>query len=422
MHSIYQLFASVFIVAMVLLGGFAAQAGNSKYASLVIDADSGRVLHAANANDRRYPASLTKMMTIYLMFEALHQGRMDMDTRMTVSKKAAGMPQTNIGLRQGDTITVRDAVKALVVRSANDVATVAAEHLGKTEWGFGLKMTSKARDLGMNSTVFRNASGLPDSKQYSTARDLVVLATALKRHFPQYYHLFKTTSFTWKGRTYHSHNRVMQNLAGADGLKTGYIRASGFNLATSVQRNGRNLMAIVLGGKTAKSRDDHMVDLVERSYAKLDQEADVHQFAESTVPTPKYRPDSRGDVQMAAMQQQEIQGVLRNPAVDSPASRGQFQPVSYTQVKADKSWGVQVGAFQHSKEALMAAINATSLAKEELGDSRIIISNGVESTGNMIHRARLANLEEDQARKACQALIAQRESCFVFRVGSGQSL
>lgn len=125
---------------------------------------------------------------------------------------------------------------------------------------------------------------------------------------------------------------------------------------------------------------------------------------------------------MAAMQQQEIQGVLRNPAVDSPASRGQFQPVSYTQVKADKSWGVQVGAFQHSKEALMAAINATSLAKEELGDSRIIISNGVESTGNMIHRARLANLEEDQARKACQALIAQRESCFVFRVGSGQSL
>ncbi len=479
MRSILSLVIAAVIAYFIPLynGESSVAAANPKYASLVIDADSGRVLHAANANARRYPASLTKMMTLYLMFEALDSGRVSMHTKIPVSKKAAAMPQTNIGLKVGDKIKIRDAIKALIVRSANDVAVAVAEYFGKTEWGFALKMTNKARQLGMKSTVFRNASGLPDSRQYTTARDMAVLAAALKRHFPQYYHFFKAEKFTWRGRTYKTHNKVVQKLRGADGLKTGYIRASGFNLATSVQRNGRNLVAVVLGGKTAKRRDKHMIDLIERSFAKLDKELHIRQFAANAVPKPKLKPRTKA-LHLAANDNAAVKSSLpvkpagyvvagtdsdRNvklgnaikkslPVVASSevavsaisnqsrefgikqrnnAKKGQFQPVVAYQSnmhkqfrpRSGKNWGVQVGAFYHSKEALMAAVNATNVAREELLGSRIVISNAIESNGNMIHRARLANLDEEQARRACRALISRHESCFVFRIGSaGRSL
>lgn len=242
-------YAILFAVAFALISPSQAVAkANPKYASLVIDADTGQVLFGRYSKARRYPASLTKMMTLYMLFEQLDKGKMSYNTRLKVSKRAASMPQTNISLRAGDRIRVSDAIKALIVRSANDVAVVVAEAIGKTEWNFGLMMTRKARSMGMYNTVFRNASGLPNRKQYSTARDMATLAIRLQRDYPQYFHHFKTQHFTHKGTTYKSHNKLLRSYPGVDGIKTGYTIASGFNLVSSVNKNGHRLIGVVMGG------------------------------------------------------------------------------------------------------------------------------------------------------------------------------
>jgi D-alanyl-D-alanine carboxypeptidase len=253
------------------------------YAALVVDAGTGQVLYEKNAGNIRYPASLTKMMTLYLTFDALKRRVLEMDQELLVSAKAASQPQTNISLDKGDRLDVRTAIESLVVRSANDSAMVLGEGLGGTEFNFALMMTQKARELGMKNTVFRNPSGLPDDKQYTTAYDMARLAIALRRDFPEYYHFFKMTSFTHNGVTYPSHNRVMERYAGADGVKTGYIRASGFNLVTSAERNGHRLVAVVMGGTSATSRDREMISLLDRTFAKLE-DSDKSVAGTSQVP------------------------------------------------------------------------------------------------------------------------------------------
>ncbi len=257
----------VLAVLLLLLLANTVQA-NPRYAAIAIDAQTGDVLHESNADASRYPASLTKMMTLYMLFDAMEQNRVTLNTQMPVSAHAASMPQTNISLRRGDTISVRDAIPALIVRSANDVAAVVAEALGKSESNFAHMMTAKARILGMFSTTFRNASGLPNSAQKSTARDLVILSMRLMQDFPQHYHYFSTQSFIYKGTTYKSHNRMVRNTEGVDGMKTGYIRASGFNVATSAKRNNRRVIVVVMGGKTAKSRDRHIAELLDRTFTR----------------------------------------------------------------------------------------------------------------------------------------------------------
>ena len=234
-----------------------------KYAAIVVDAHSGRVLYERNANLPRYPASLTKMMTLYMMFEAIDQGRMGFATPIAVSAYAARKPPSKLGLKAGQTIEARLAVMALCVRSANDVAAAVAEHLGGSEERFAAMMTAKARQLGMHSTTFRNASGLPDEGQRTTARDMAILSVALNKRFPHHYHFFKNRQFAYNGKVIRGHNDLLGRVPGVDGLKTGYIRASGFNLATSVGRGGRRIVAIVMGGKSAKGRDAHMEELIE---------------------------------------------------------------------------------------------------------------------------------------------------------------
>lgn len=243
---------------------------DARYAALVVDANTGKVLYQQNAGALRYPASLTKMMTLYLTFDALKHGRMTLDTQMPVSAKAASQPQTNISLDEGDRLSMRTAIESLVVRSANDSSMVLAEAIGKTEWNFALMMTQKARELGMRNTVFRNPNGLPDNSQHTTAYDMAKLAIALRRDFPEYYHYFKKTSFTYNGVDYTGHNRVLARIEGADGLKTGFIRASGFNLVTSVKRGGVNLVGVVMGGSTAQARDNQMVSMLEGTIAQLE--------------------------------------------------------------------------------------------------------------------------------------------------------
>ena len=235
----------------------------AKYAAIVVDAKSGKMLYGANANELRYPASLTKMMTLYLLFEALDAGRVDRDDLIPISRNAASRPPSKLGLKAGQSIPVDTAIRVLVVKSANDVATAMAEFLGGgSEARFAEMMTAKARELGMTRTTFKNASGLPDPGQVTTATDLARLSIALRRQFPHYYGYFGQKEVTVAGRTIKGHNKAMDMIPGADGLKTGYTRASGFNLATSVRRGGHSVVGVVMGEDKASIRDARMARLM----------------------------------------------------------------------------------------------------------------------------------------------------------------
>lgn len=243
-----------------------AGVNDPRYAAIIMNPATGEIYHQKNADERRYPASLTKMMTLYLLFEALEKKKIDLDDDMRVSAYAATMPQTNLSLDEGERIDVETAIKALVVRSANDVSVVIAEKLGGDVDTFARMMTSKARALGMKNTIFKNPNGLPNGGQVTTARDMAKLGIALKRDFPKYYPYFSTLQFSHNGVTYYTHNRVLLRYAGADGIKTGYIGASGFNLVTSVERGGRPIVGAVMGGSSGRWRDARMIELLDESY------------------------------------------------------------------------------------------------------------------------------------------------------------
>jgi len=240
-----------------------------KDAALIIDGATGKVLYARNAEALRHPASLTKMMTLYMLFEAVKAGKMNMQTALPVSAHAVRQRPTKLNLRRGETITVDTAIRALVIRSANDVAAVVAEGLSGTEGAFALKMTAKARELGMPDTNFHNASGLPNPLQITSAKDMATLGRRLAYDFPQYYHYFALAGFTWKGTWYTSHNNLIGRYDGADGMKTGYTNASGFNLVSSVVRQNNHLIAVVMGGRTAIRRDLEMIRLLDQTFTQI---------------------------------------------------------------------------------------------------------------------------------------------------------
>ena len=241
---------------------------SSRYSALVIDGRDGRMLYGTNATAPRFPASLTKMMTLYMVFEALDQGRLSKTTEIAVSAHAAGQPPSKIGLRTGQTIDVESAILALCVKSANDVAAALAEHLGGSEEAFAASMTARGRQLGMTGTTFRNASGLPDAGQQTTARDMALLGMALRSRFPHHFRYFSEREFTWQGRRVRGHNDLLGRVEGVDGIKTGYIRASGYNIVTSVRRSGRNLVIVVMGADSARARNARVEELMERFLPK----------------------------------------------------------------------------------------------------------------------------------------------------------
>jgi D-alanyl-D-alanine carboxypeptidase len=241
----------------------------AKDAALIVDGLTGKVLYARNETAERHPASLTKMMTLYLLFDALKQGKLTMQTPLPVSYHASIQKPTKLGLRRGQTIPVDTAIRALVIRSANDVAVVVAEALGGTESHFGVMMTERARQMGMRSTNFHNASGLPDPLQITTASDMAVLGRRLAYDFPQYFPYFSLTGFNYKGTWYATHNNLVARYDGADGIKTGYTGASGFNLVSSVVRSGNHVIAVVMGGRTAVRRDLEMVRLLDQTFTQI---------------------------------------------------------------------------------------------------------------------------------------------------------
>ncbi len=261
--------AGAWLASALVLFAAAAASAQSRYASIVVDADTMEVLHARYADDPRFPASITKVMTLYLMFEALEDGRLRPDELLPVSRRAANQPPSKLGLNAGSSIAVPDAIRALVVRSANDASVVIAERLGGTEEGFARLMTAKARELGMMDTRFINASGLPSGQQLTTARDLARLTLAMRRDFPGYWSYFQTPNMVWNGQFLRNHNNLLGRVAGVDGLKTGFTSASGFNLATTAERGGRRIAAVVMGGSSAAQRDAHMEQLVNAAFAEI---------------------------------------------------------------------------------------------------------------------------------------------------------
>ncbi len=362
-------------------------------ATVVIDADTGNVLHASNADARHYPASLTKMMTLYLTFEALEAGRLRLDQRLAVSSHAASQEPTKLGLEIGDTLTVRDAVLALIVKSANDVAVVVGESLGGSEERFAAMMTARAREIGMSRTTFRNASGLPDPDQTTTARDMATLAHALVRDFPKFYPLFATAAFNYEGATIPSHNRLLNRYSGMDGIKTGYIRDSGFNLAASAMRDGRRLVGVVLGGTSQAARDRLMAQLLDKGFHTAGGGTTVAQAAAPAKPPAVVKAPAPTN-KTAAKASKPTTTALPPPAADDGD---------------DSGWSIQVGAFARFQQAQRAAETVTDKLGMVIAGTSIAILP-VSNKKGTLYRARLTGLAEAEARKACQQLLGKKDN------------
>lgn len=280
-----------------------------KYAGIVVDAKSGNILYEEQADSRRYPASVAKVMTLYVLFQELQAGNLSLSTKMTVSRHAASAVPTKLGLRAGSTISVEDAIKSLVTLSANDMARVIAEHISGSESKFAERMTATARAMGMTSTTYRNASGLPDGGQVTTVRDQAILGIAVYQHFPQYYEYFQTTSFRYGGKTYGNHNRVLGYMGAVDGIKTGYINAAGSNLLTAARKDNRHIVVVAFGFNSAASRDEKVRQLVS-NYLSKGRRGDYLQTA--MVPVP----GRQGNTQFALAQPRKPTFAMPTPMPD----------------------------------------------------------------------------------------------------------
>jgi D-alanyl-D-alanine carboxypeptidase len=298
-------------------------------ASIVVDGNSGQVLQAANADAQRHPASLTKIMTLYLLFERLDAGKLKLDSQLTVSQHAADQDPTKLDLKPGSTIAVEDAIKGVVTRSANDAAVVIAENLGGSEDNFAKLMTQKAHALGMSRTTYVNASGLPDDDQVTTARDQALLGRAIQERYPRYYKYFSTPSFTFHGETIRTHDHLLGSVDGVDGIKTGFTRASGFNLVTSLHRDGRYLVAVVLGGRSSLERDAHMRELISGHFKEASLRHTAPMIAEQQAP-------SREDAQATAFAKATLASradPMPTAAVSTRPAAGATDPIQPLLVK-----------------------------------------------------------------------------------------
>ena len=375
-------------------------------ADLIAEADTGRILYGENIYSLRHPASLTKIMTLYMVFAAIDQGRLSLNDTLPVSEYASSQPPTKLGLKPGQRIRVRDAILGLVTQSANDAAVVISEAIGGSEWRFGEMMTQQARALGMKRTVYRNASGLPDDEQVSTAFDQAILARAMLYHFPKYYSYFKTRAYTWNGVTHKNHNNLMGRYDGMDGIKTGYIRASGFNLVASARRYGKRLIGVIFGGITAKSRDNRMAALLDRGFERVVAEGrnrpqfavapmieNTYEVADVNTNDSTSTPIGQGD--------DENQNESTDDASAAPSTSTLIQETQAIITK--KTWAIQVGAYDNKKKALAALSDAKGRVPTHLKKSKPQIISA-KSGKKTIYRARLTGLSEQAARSACSSL------------------
>jgi D-alanyl-D-alanine carboxypeptidase len=372
------------LLALVLPAGPAS--ATPPYAEFLLDPATGEVLHAHNPDVRTQPASLTKIMTLFLAFDALERGDLRLDQRLPVSRRAAGMAPSKLGLETGSTLTTEEAILALVTKSANDVAVVLAEALGGTEERFAEMMTAKANGLGMTATVFRNASGLPDPGQVTTARDMARLAAAVIRHHPDRYSYFSRSSFTYNGTEIRSHNRLMTRYYGMDGIKTGFVNASGFNLAASAVRDGRRLIAVVLGGATAAERDRRVAALLDHGFGDPAPLLMASATPAAAVPVAMPKPSGK-------------------PAPVATAARTGTDAGTHT---------IQVGTYLSAKAARLGL----DITRRRLASGLPDTAEGtvVQARGRKF-LALFSGLSESAARAACRQLKAKGQDCLVLASG-----
>ncbi len=433
---------------------YADAAPNQKYASIVIDADTGRILHQSNPDKILHPASLVKMMTLMMAFEAIEKGELRLRDRVVISNHAASMIPSKLNLPPGSTIRVEDAIYALVTKSANDVAVALGEKIKGTEPRFAAYMTSKAREIGASNTRFTNASGLHDPNQITTARDFAKISQYMIRHYPQYYHYFSTRKFTYRGQTYRNHNRLMETYDGMDGLKTGYINASGFNLAASAVRNNRRLIGVVFGGRTSVSRNDHMKKLLDEGFKELGPGKTLlvasnarHVTSTSTsaadVPLPNKKPveyalmasansiSPASGVQADDIEQDNPKWAGVNPMMEGGAfssmiGEGDIDPAVSKRLETGllaisairdqdtahehslddgniKPWAIQVGAFTSRVKTENALKTASANLPESLSKAVPIIVP-LKTAKGWLFRARLSGYEKNEALAACRLI------------------
>ena len=375
----------LFFVALALLS-FCAAKTHAATSSILIDAQSGSVLYADNADALRYPASLTKLMTLYITFNALENGTLSLDDNLKVSRNAANRSPSRLGLTAGKTIDVRTAILATIIKSANDCATVLGESLAKDEKSFAVLMTQTAHDLGMKDTTFKNASGLSNSKQKTTARDMAILAAAIYHHFPQYYSWFSIPQFEYAGRTYKSHNELLKDFDGADGLKTGYTAASGYNIVTSARRGNHRVIAVTMGHDFSADRD-------KKVYAMMDK--------------------ALGNMELSSL----IDYNRLHTEIDKAAP--QAKPVKTAKAKSYSpktskggNWAIQIGSFGSYAKAQTHA----QKIKNKLAGKFAVRGSHIEKVttgGKTIYRSKLIGMAKADAARACSVLKRGNQACMV---------
>ena len=382
-HLLHCLVAAVAFLSLANPPPASAQIGSARYSSIVVDAASGEVLEEVNADEPRHPASLTKMMTLYLAFEALRDRRISLDETVPVSVHAAEMQPSKLGLMPSSRITVEQAILGLVTKSANDAASALGELLGGSEDRFAQMMTLRARALGMSRSTFQNASGLPDPDQWSTARDLAILSRHLINDFPVYYQYFSTPSFVWHRQVIFNHDTMLRSYPGADGLKTGYTEASGHNLVTSALRGGVRLVGVVLGASSNGERDIHMAALLDQGFQQMD--------------VPIARKPAQAPVRVALLSSARAAEVVR-PAPTHPHGA---------------NWSIQVGSF-----ATEAAARSAAAAARRAADGGEVRVEPVTVHHKTTWRAQIVGLSSSDAQDACSG--HRRNGCIVIRPAARQ--
>ncbi len=435
-----------------------------RYAAMVIDGNTGKTLFSRNPDAIRHPASLTKVMTLYMLFNELKRGRKSYHSELIVTTNAAQQAPSKLGLKAGDRILVIDAIRALITKSANDVAVTVAENLAGTEQAFAREMTVKARSLGMTRTIFRNASGLPNPKQITTARDMIILSQKIMHHFPKLYSLFKTRYFSYRGRNYKNHNSLLFKYKGTEGIKTGYTRTSGFNLTTSVRRKNKHLIAVVMGGKSARKRDAHMRAILDRTFPKASSRKKYPK--PKSVPVAQLQPHQRNKVSHKHLSVNAPQALARaNVAVvkgegsRAPAKNTQLQPAQPLEAKKTQSFlqqstelqtnptkhklaeptppqkvypvqptkpqlaqpkkaagpfHVQIGAFSTVQEA-ERKLTAVNNKARDLLRGHPPVTMPVPDPQKQLIRARFAAFSKNKARSTCSWLRKRSIDCIVMR-------
>lgn len=470
---------SVFLILLLSLLTLAAPQADAKpaFSAITVDARTGKVISSVDADGVRHPASLTKMMTLYVLFQEMEAGRLSLSSPITISARAAGMAPSKLGVKPGTKITVETAIKALVVKSANDVAAAVGENIAGSESAFADRMTRVARSIGMNKTTFRNASGLPNSGQVTTARDMATLGLRLQRDFPQYYPYFRTMAFSYAGKTVKTHNRLLGKFQGTDGIKTGYIAASGFNLVTSAKRGQKRLVGVVMGGTSGASRDAYMRKMLDKNFPKgtdgntiaalagsskgavvmaeaKDQQPDTGAMAaaaknasieegdgedsgspvvsdEAVSQAPAAKPIKTSKVAKSNQpaQPQVIEGSIGAAPEKLPFEvKPETEQTDVAQQMADtttiaslaaedESWLIQTGDYKTKEDATARLMKLRNNGPADLRDKPAFIVT-IQKGDQTTFRARFSGFSERNARDTCDALKRRNQSCYVVAPNS----